>query len=106
MEGAFADAVAEHRYVLLLSDTDVHSGGLGGFGSTVICLDLNTCPLVGSLLFRDLALPPVHPIHLSCAQLPLIANDGLELGLGQARRQTPTHELQARLSCLRAAGCL
>jgi hypothetical protein len=106
VEGAFADTVAEHRNVFLLSDTEIYPGGLGGFGSTVICLDLNISPSARSILFRDLALPPVHPVHLSHAQLPLIANDGLELGLGQTWGQTPTYELQARLSRLRAAGCL
>jgi hypothetical protein len=58
------------------------------------------------ILLGYLALLPAHPVHLAGTELPLVSDNSLELGFGQAWRESPTYELQSRLGSLGPAGCL
>jgi hypothetical protein len=102
-----ANAVAELLDVVLLGDTDVGAGWLGGFGCTRFILACGVRkPQGSSLLCRDLALLVADPVDLAGTQLPLIAQSLCEFGIGEAWRQSATYQLQARLGRLGAAGRL
>ena len=62
--------------------------------------------IVCNILLRDLALPVAEPIDLARAYLPLVIDEKLKLGLGQAWGQAAQDELQTWLRSLGTAGRL
>lgn len=93
--------------MFLLGDVDVGARWarrLGGTASVSVVARYHDWIQV--ILSGDFALSVVEPVDLACTHLPLCAQDGLKLGLGQARRKASTDELQTRLGSFGAAGSL
>lgn len=107
MEGEGADVVAELGDKVLLDDVEVCPCWPGGFGGTGQWLREGVCRQCRwHSLFGYLALSVAEPIDLAGAELPLVANGGLELRLGETWRQAAQDKFEAGLGSFGATGRL
>lgn len=104
MEVNLADALVKSCYEGLLGNVDVGARWFGRFGLAVKASVGALRRMRWGILFGNLALAVIEPVHLPGTELPLFSKHGLKLWLGEARGQASAYKLQTRRLGFWAAG--